>query len=67
MYIDNTIYSSKNDCFTFKLMIFYDICARTDVFKEILLKVFPTMLIDLALDYYYSNTSISTTLTFNKI
>lgn len=67
MYINNAKYSSKNDSFIFKLMIFHDICARINVSQEILLKVFFTILTGLVLDYYYSNISISIAVTFDKM
>ncbi len=31
MYIDEAKYGDGNNSFSFKLMIFYDICARVDV------------------------------------
>ncbi len=67
MYIDEAKYSSENDSFTFMLTIFHDICARADVPHEIKLKTFPKMLTSLALDHYYSNVSISTTVTFDEV
>ena len=67
MYTDKAKYNGENDSFAFKLTIFRDICARADVLQEILLKAFSTMLTSLALDYYYSNTSISIVATFDKV
>ena len=67
MYTDETKYSGENDSFTCKLTIFHDIGARADIPQKILLKAFLTMLTSLALDYYYSNTSISTAATFDKV
>ena len=67
MYTDETKYSGENDSFAFKLTIFHDICARADVPQEAKLKVFPTMLKGLALDYYYSNVSISGPMTFDEV
>ena len=67
MYKEKAKYSSKNDSFTFKLTIFHDVCAREDVPHKIKLMAFPTMLIGLALDYYYSNVSISTSVTFDEV
>ncbi len=66
MYIDEAKYRGKNDSFTFKVTIFHDICARADVPHEIKLKAFPTMLTGLALDYYYPNVSISTSVTLDE-
>ncbi len=67
MYTEKAKYSSKNDSFTFKLTIFHNICAREEVPHKIKLMAFPTMLIGLALDYYYSNVSISTAVTFDEV
>ena len=60
-------YNGENNSFSFKLMIFYDICTKADVIQKILLKAFLTILICLILNYYYLNTSISTTAIFDKI
>ena len=67
MYTDEAKYSGDDDSFAFKLSIFHDICARADIPPEAKLKAFPTMLKDLALDYYYSNMSISGPLTFDQV
>ncbi len=67
MYTDEAKYSGENDSFTFKLTIFHDICTRTDLPHKIKLKAFSTMLTYLALDYCYSNVSISTSVIFDKI
>lgn len=67
MYTDEVKYSGKNDSFTFKLTIFYNICARADVPQEILLKAFSIMLTSLTLNYYYSNTRIITIAAFDKV
>ena len=67
MYTDEAKYSGENDSFTFKLTIFHDICARADVPHEIKLKEFSTMVTGLALEYYYSNVSISTSVTFDEV
>lgn len=48
-------------------MIFPNICVRVDVSQEILLKAFSIIVTGLALDYYYSNTSINTSALFNKV
>lgn len=61
-------YSGRNDSFTFKLAIFYDICSRATVLSETKMKVFFTMLKGLTLDYYYSNINISAiVLNFDQI
>ena len=67
MYKDEAKYSGENDSFTFKLTIFHDICARADVPDEIKLKAFLTMLTALALDYFYSNISISAAITLDEV
>ena len=59
IYIDNAKYSGRNDSFTFKLAIFHNICLRADVPPKAKMKAFPIMFKGLALDYYYSNISIS--------
>lgn len=59
LYTDEAKYSGEDDSFTFKLAIFHDICAQANIPHEAKLKAFPTMLKGLALDYYYSNISIS--------
>ncbi len=67
MYKDEAKSSGENDSFIFKLTIFYDVCSRGDVPHVIKLKAFPTILKGLALDYYYSNVSINTSVTFKKV
>ena len=66
IYADNAKYSGRNDSFTFRLAIFPDICLKADVLPEAKIKAFSIMLKGLALDYYYSNISISAvTMNFN--
>ena len=67
MYIDKAKYSGKNDSFLFKLTIFHDICDIANILQKIRLKAFPTRLTGLALNYYYLNSSISTSATFDKV
>lgn len=68
MYTEESKYSGENDSFTFKLAIFNDICSRADVPAEARMKAFPTMLKGLALDYYYSNISITgLTMNFDQV
>ena len=67
IFIDKAKYSGENNSFSFKLTIFHDICPKANVPQEILLKAFPTMLTSLGLDYYYLNTNISATATFDKV
>jgi hypothetical protein len=55
LYSDEAKYSEENDNFSFKLIMFNDMCDRVDVFFEAKLKAFFTMLKKLALNYYYAN------------
>ncbi len=55
LYSDETKYSEENDNFSFKLIMFNDMCDRVNVSFEIKLKAFLTMLKELALNYYYAN------------
>lgn len=54
-YTKNAKYSGRNNHFTFKLAIFYDICIRADIPPETKIKTFLTILKNLILDYYYYN------------
>lgn len=66
IYINNAKHSSHNISFTFKLIIFHNICLRVDFSSEIKIKAFFTMLKNLALNYYYSNINMSgTAINFN--
>lgn len=68
MYTNDAKCSNHNDRFTFKLAIFHVIYSRADVPPKIKMKVFPTMVKGLALNYYYSNISTSTiALNFDQI
>lgn len=60
-------YSDKNNSFNLKLTIFYDICARANILSKILLEVFVTIITSLTSNCYYSNISISITITFNNV
>lgn len=53
IYIEESKYNKENNSFIFKLAIFNNICNRADILFEICIKVFPTILKDLTLDYYY--------------
>jgi hypothetical protein len=55
LYSDETKYSEENDNFSFKLIMFNDMCNRVDVSLETKLKAFLIMLKRLALNYYYAN------------
>ncbi len=50
LYTDEAKYSEKNDNFSFKLIMFNDMCDRVDVSFETKLKAFFTMLKRLALN-----------------
>jgi negative regulator of genetic competence, sporulation and motility len=68
LYTDEAKYSEKNDNFSFKLIMFNDMCDRVDVSLETKLKAFLTMLKRLALNYYYANvTSSKTSFTFDDV
>ncbi len=68
LYSDETKYSEENDNFSFKLIMFNDMCDRIDVLNETKLKVFSIMLKKLALNYYYSNVINSkASLTFDDV
>jgi negative regulator of genetic competence, sporulation and motility len=64
LYSDETKYSEENDNFSFKLIMFNDMCDRIDVSSETKLKAFSTMLKELALDYYYANVTSSKNASF---
>jgi hypothetical protein len=68
LYTNEAKYNSENDSFSFKLIIFHDMCDRADIPHSIKLKTFLTMLKELTLDYYYENmiTSIAPS-TFNEV
>jgi hypothetical protein len=68
LYTDKAKYSEKNDNFSFKLIMFNDMCDRIDVSSEAKLKALLTMLKKLALNYYYSNViNDKTSLTFDDV
>jgi hypothetical protein len=68
LYSDDAKYSEENDNFSFKLIMFNDMCDRVDVLNEAKLKVFSIMLKRLALNYYYSNVINSkASLTFDDV
>ncbi len=64
LYSDETKYSEKNDNFSFKLIMFNDMCDRVDVSFEAKLKAFSIMLKELAFDYYYANVASSKNASF---
>jgi hypothetical protein len=59
LYTDKAKYSEENDNFSFKLIMFNDMCDQVDVFFETKLKAFLTMLKRLAWNYYYANVTSS--------
>lgn len=59
IYTNNGKYYSYNDSFTFKLAIFYDISSRADILSKAKMKAFLTIFKSLAIDYCYSNITIS--------
>lgn len=67
IYTNDAKYSGCHDSFIFKLTIFHNICLRADVLPEAKIKVFPIMLKDLGLDYYFSNINSSTAINSNQV
>ncbi len=68
LYTDEVKYNEKNDNFSFKLIMFNDMCDRVDVSSQVKLKAFLIMFKRLALNYYYSNLSNSkASLTFDEV
>jgi len=68
IYTEDNKYSGENDNFDFKLIIFYDLCSRTNIPENAMVKAYLIMLRSLALDYYYSNLkNITQTLSLNQI
>lgn len=68
IFTNNAKYSGHNNSFTFQLIIFHDICLRVDVLPKTKIKAFLTMFKSLALNYYYSNISISIiAMNFNQV
>jgi hypothetical protein len=59
MYTDESKYSSENDNFDYKLVIFHDLCKRVDIPDRIKAKAYPTMLQGLALDHYYTSIKVA--------
>lgn len=55
MYTEENKYGGNGDNFDFKLTIFHDLCDRADVPDVAKAKAFPTMLKDLAIDFFYAN------------
>ena len=55
MYTDKLQYGGNNNNFDQKLKVFHDLCNRTGIPKIARNQAFPTMLQDMALEYYYNN------------
>jgi hypothetical protein len=62
MYTDEQKYSGDLDNFKFKYTIFLNLCKRAEVPKDAYLKAFPTMLKGAALNYYYMNCKLESSL-----
>jgi hypothetical protein len=69
LWIEDAKYNDENDSFSFKLIIFHDICCRVDGFPETKLIVFFSMLKELVLKYHCLNMSINIMIhvTFNEV
>ncbi len=68
LYSDDAKYDGENDNFSFKLIMFNNMCDRVDVCLEIKMKVFSIMLKNSPLNYYYLNmTSNDHSITFNDV
>lgn len=59
IYIEKSKYSRKNNNFTFKLIIFTNICNEVNISSKIHMKTFLIILKNLVLDYYYLNIDIT--------
>jgi hypothetical protein len=55
LYTENTKYSSKDNNFNYKLIIFQDFCKKAALFQQVFAQAYSTILYSLALDYYYTN------------
>lgn len=53
IYTSKAKYISEKNNFLFKLIIFYNICIRTNIFLDIILKVLFIIITDLVWNYYY--------------
>ena len=59
MYIKKSKYKGNRDSFNFKLIIFYNICRRTNILYKAKAKAFPIILKGLVLDFFYLNNTIN--------
>ena len=68
LYTNKAKYSSENNNFDFKLIIFIDLCQKADILKQEFSQAYFTILRGLALDYYYTNLkSNPLSVPFNKL
>jgi hypothetical protein len=69
LYSDETKYNEENNNFSFKLIMFNDMCDQIDVLFEIKLKAFSIMFKELAFNYYYANviSSKNASFTFHDV
>ena len=67
MYQDENKYSGSSDSFKYKVVIFHECCARVSIPDEAKAKAFPTMLKDMALDYFYSTLFPNKNLGFHQM
>ena len=55
MYTEKLQYGGENDNFDHKLKIFHNLCNHAGIPRIARNQAFPTMLQDIALEYYYDN------------
>ena len=55
MYTKSNKYSSKNDNFDYKLLIFYNLYEKAALPSQAFGQAYSTILLSLALDHYYTN------------
>jgi hypothetical protein len=68
LYINEVKFNENNDNFSFKLIMFNDMCDRVDVSSEAKLKALLIMFKKLTLNYYYSNViNNKASLTFDDV
>ena len=59
IYIEESKYKNNRNSFNFKLTIFYNIYRHTDILYKAKVKVFPTILKGLVLNFFYLNNTIN--------
>jgi hypothetical protein len=68
LYTNELKYSSNNDNFDFKLIIFIDLYQKANILKQEFCQAYSTMLRGLALDHYYTNLKANPlSVSFNKL